>query len=397
MLSAEHYALENEVLRNILEMKQKEIEFYLDRFSAIATQSALLLGIVTGGFASFDTSRFENPKFLNQLHYAEKPFIYGGTLSLICSLHTMMVATFAGIWGPSLALRGPNGSVTKAYHKLKEQSKVVMVSFALSIFFFTFFFGAALFMVDLPGEIFIDAWVCAALVLVAMVMVAKKMYTMRASFKFKKVEVMQDVLLADNHDDATGLELRPPSPPTSATMSSTRDLLTERLLSRGGDTERLLSRGGDTGPTPTSPAVDPTIKRVHGAFQCEGYLEKRGKTNNSFLGYESWAKRYFLLLGNKLYGFKHKAACHEYMYHSDGPQRVSTKVIDLGGYEVLVDSQMVANQHSKRGQPRFGFSLAWMDDHDTTGRNRYFRTDSKEELDMWVRSLVIASLTAEDS
>ena len=80
MLSAEHYALENELVRSVLEIKQKEIEFYLDRFSAIATQSALLLGVVTGGFASFDSGKFNHPDH-PWLKSIEIPYIYCGTLS----------------------------------------------------------------------------------------------------------------------------------------------------------------------------------------------------------------------------------------------------------------------------------------------------------------------------
>ena len=383
MLSAEHYALENELVRSVLEIKQKEIEFYLDRFSAIATQSALLLGVVTGGFASFDSGKFDHTDH-PWLKNIEKPYIYCGTLSLICSLDTIMVATFAGIWGPSLALRGPGGSVTKAYYVLKKQSKHVMLSFGLSILFFTVFIASAMFTVDLPGVFFTDATICCALIIVAVSMSTRNLYRVRESFMFKKQVIMDNMMTPEE-----SVELKDVSMHKNSSELSQRLLSSLTKASSGSFEDHSTERPAD------EPIVGAKVAPVDGAFQCEGYLEKRGKIQNSLIGYESWAKRYFLLLGTKLYGFKNEDACHDYFYNPNGKNRTSTKIIELGGYEIMVDSQVVSNQNANRGKPRFGFSLVRIDDQESE-RDRFFRTDSSESLNTWVKALVMASLTGDD-
>ena len=61
----------------------------------------------------------------------------------------------------------------------------------------------------------------------------------------------------------------------------------------------------------------------------------------------------------------------------------------------MVDSQVVSNQNANRGKPRFGFSLVRIDDQESE-RDRFFRTDSSESLNTWVKALVMASLTGDD-
>ena len=109
MLSAEHIALENEAVRQLLAIREKEIQFFTDRFSAISTQSALIAGFVI-------TSLTAVP--LQQGNEAlESSFLITGSISMICCFYSLLCSTMTGIWGPSLSLRGPNGSVSKAWRE----------------------------------------------------------------------------------------------------------------------------------------------------------------------------------------------------------------------------------------------------------------------------------------
>ena len=107
MLSAEHVALENAAVRQLLAIREKEIQFFTDRFSAISTQSALIAGFVISSLTGVGLSKGNET--------LESAFLITGAISMICCFYSILCSTMTGIWGPSLSLRGPNGSVNKAY------------------------------------------------------------------------------------------------------------------------------------------------------------------------------------------------------------------------------------------------------------------------------------------
>lgn len=63
-------------------------------------------------------------------------FWVSSALSLACSFHCLLISTFAAVWGPGMALRGPAGSVARAYFGLKRDQRHVMAAFVLSLLFF---------------------------------------------------------------------------------------------------------------------------------------------------------------------------------------------------------------------------------------------------------------------
>jgi hypothetical protein len=128
MLSAQHIALENAAVRQLLSIREKEIQFFTDRFNAISTQSALIAGFVISTMVSVPLQ--QGTEALHSF------FLITGAISLICCFYSLLSSTMAGIWGPSLSLRGPNGSVTKAWYVLRQESKQIMISYLSSIMMF---------------------------------------------------------------------------------------------------------------------------------------------------------------------------------------------------------------------------------------------------------------------
>jgi hypothetical protein len=51
-------------------------------------------------------------------------------------MHCIINSTFAAVWGPGLSLRGPEGSVSKAYWGMTRERKHIMVSYVGALFFF---------------------------------------------------------------------------------------------------------------------------------------------------------------------------------------------------------------------------------------------------------------------
>lgn len=44
MLSADHYALENRAVQQLIELRHREVNYLTDRFNSIGTQSSLIAG-----------------------------------------------------------------------------------------------------------------------------------------------------------------------------------------------------------------------------------------------------------------------------------------------------------------------------------------------------------------
>ena len=105
-----------------------------------------------------------------------------------------------------------------------------------------------------------------------------------------------------------------------------------------------------------------------------------------------------------MYGFRDSSACETFLESRDRSCFKDVKTISLIGYEVMVDSRQFSQTPTSNGtgySNHFSFSLRRMapgrnSKHDREERDRYFRTKSKEELDMWVKALVMASLNAEE-
>lgn len=114
MLSAEHTALENAAIRQLLAIREKEIQFFTDRFNAISTQSALIAGFVITSLTAVPLQG------ANEV--LASAFLMSGAITIVCCFYSLLCSTMTGIWGPSLSLRGPNGSVSKAWCKYPSPS-----------------------------------------------------------------------------------------------------------------------------------------------------------------------------------------------------------------------------------------------------------------------------------
>ena len=109
MLSAEHYALEHAAVQQLLNIREREVSHMTNRFNALGTQSSLLAGFIVTTLTAVDTAGTKTVEGVRQAFWASS------ALALACAMHCIITSTFAAVWGPGLALRGPEGSVSKAY------------------------------------------------------------------------------------------------------------------------------------------------------------------------------------------------------------------------------------------------------------------------------------------
>ena len=129
MLSAENVALENRAIRLMLQIREKELNYITNKYNAMGTQAALV-----GGFTvTCLTSLSIGPDITPPIRLL---FFVFSALSLSGSLSCILNATFVTVWGPGLALRGPRGSMAKAYYGMVYEQRQIFASFVAGVFFF---------------------------------------------------------------------------------------------------------------------------------------------------------------------------------------------------------------------------------------------------------------------
>ena len=142
MLNAEHVALESRLVQQMVAIRQREMDGLLTRYSAIGTQASLLAGFAITQLTALTPSDEHVAPPVQYIFYIT---------SLACVLSSMHVVTctmFVCNWAPRLALRGPTGSLTRAYEATKSEKRQLNISFTLSTVSFALQTVAAIWVMD---------------------------------------------------------------------------------------------------------------------------------------------------------------------------------------------------------------------------------------------------------
>ena len=330
MLSAEHWALEHKAVKQLLDIRQREVEFITQRFNSIGTQSSLIAALVCTLLVGLDPGA---PSSEAEDESVRQIFWASSALALILSLHCILNSTFACVWGPGLALRGPTGSVSKAYAYMVRERAHINIAFVASLFFLLIQSIMAFFILDWKKG-FSTSSTTALIILVGGASVSafllrrmnQRFYYLQSNF-------------AETDDDPDVI------------------LDAGKKEQKNDNQTRLLT------------ATIPLQSNQESPFSHQGYLLKKGRV------LRNWTKRYFVLKGgSKLHSWDTK---EDYLERAGSP----SKVINLKGYQILV----------RESQLRFVLeSIGVVND-----RNREFKCINGHDLKDWVGALVSSSLVAQ--
>ena len=128
MLAADKDRLIANVKQTALQLRQKELEYYVERYSNLATQSSIIAGFAFDGLVELDPSAAGKHE-----PWCEYMFYAAGACTMAFSMYTLCVASFATVYGHRLALQGPTGSVERAVAVMMRSRNSIFASFALSM------------------------------------------------------------------------------------------------------------------------------------------------------------------------------------------------------------------------------------------------------------------------
>ena len=134
MLFAAKAALENTTRQRMLEIRYRELDYYTGCARNLGNQAALVSGMAYSGIRyHYLLERQTSYKLTDEDSLEEVVFITLLALTLGFSLQTVFVAMLVSMLGPSLALRGPDGSLHEAVQGMQQWNSVTLAMFMLSL------------------------------------------------------------------------------------------------------------------------------------------------------------------------------------------------------------------------------------------------------------------------
>ena len=310
MLQADKQVLLAGVKRNALELRQRELEFHVERYTNLATQAS-----VVAGFAFESLVELELPEGTHPL--LASCYFTSGSLAMALALYVLCVASFACVFGHRLALQGPHGSLERSVHILIEHRMHIFSTAAASL-------------MCLVASAVLMAWIKmgpAASVISAIFFTFAVSVYRRMQYMFDIFHIPEDKLVtgATRVQDANAngavvdlSHLNPASRTTvgvSASAGAYSRLAEEAptggsripsslLASCGGASAAFSMRSSRSAPASPSAVATPDMGSAASmAVRQQGHLFKRGD-RNSYFGTDRFSRRYFVLQGSALFYFK---------------------------------------------------------------------------------------------
>lgn len=134
MLAADKDRLIAGVKQNALQLRQKELEYFVERYSNLATQGSILAGFAFDSLVELDISDAMDKALVDSgFQWIESVYYVAGSCTMAFALYTVCVASFACVYGHRLALQGPTGSVERAVAVMMKSRTAIFVSFSCAI------------------------------------------------------------------------------------------------------------------------------------------------------------------------------------------------------------------------------------------------------------------------
>ena len=134
MIAADRQELESRLKQLTLQIREKEVTVFTENFAVISTQSAFLTGLGFSGLTMVPTWARENadddpPLFVQDIFYSLV------SISIGFNILTLAISSWCMIFGPGLAIRGPDGSMSRAVAGMYQERKWALRFFWAGLIF----------------------------------------------------------------------------------------------------------------------------------------------------------------------------------------------------------------------------------------------------------------------
>lgn len=129
MIAADKQELESRLKQVTLQIREKEMTVFTDNFAVLSTQSAFLTGLGFGGLTMVPSWDSDDKRMEEIIFYTLVSISIGFNILTLC------IASWCMIFGPGLAIRGPDGSMSRAVEGMYAERKWALRFFWVGLFF----------------------------------------------------------------------------------------------------------------------------------------------------------------------------------------------------------------------------------------------------------------------
>uniref|UniRef100_A0A7S4C6D9 Uncharacterized protein n=1 Tax=Chrysotila carterae TaxID=13221 RepID=A0A7S4C6D9_CHRCT len=134
MLAAQKSSLEANVRQRLVAIRERELEYYTDNCRHLGDLGALLAGLAFSGIRYHYLLERQHSWMVQEGDALEEViFLSLLTITLGCGLQTVLIAMLVAMLGPSLALRGPDGSLHDAVCGMQVWNSLMLALFMTSL------------------------------------------------------------------------------------------------------------------------------------------------------------------------------------------------------------------------------------------------------------------------
>ena len=126
MLAADRSLLEVNLRQSAIKLREKELNLYVENYSAMGTQAAVLAGFTTTCLIEITIPADADKYAVCFLHLLS-------VLSIAANITCVSLSTITTIWGSSKALRGKDGSMDEAVDGISKERSLIFNSFAIGL------------------------------------------------------------------------------------------------------------------------------------------------------------------------------------------------------------------------------------------------------------------------
>lgn len=134
MLAADKDRLVAALKQDALILRQKELEYYVERYTNITTQASIVAGFSFDALVELDiTQELHDELVEDGNEWIEVLYYTAASCAMAFALFTVVVSSFATVYGHRLALQGPSGSVERSVAVLMKQRNQIFLAYGISL------------------------------------------------------------------------------------------------------------------------------------------------------------------------------------------------------------------------------------------------------------------------
>jgi hypothetical protein len=126
MLAADRLLLETNMKQRAIQLREKELNLFVENFSAVGTQAAVMAG--------FTTTCLIEISIPETVHFIPKTLLHFFAIFSICTnLTCVSLSTIVSVWGSGKALRGKEGSMDEAVDGMSSERNLIFKCFGFGL------------------------------------------------------------------------------------------------------------------------------------------------------------------------------------------------------------------------------------------------------------------------